>query len=47
MDLFVQALALDRYLGGTGMRRPFAVFRTSVVDGTGYLDVFQWLMAAT
>ena len=42
MELFVQQLDLQKYLG-TESRRPFALFGTSVVSGSGYLDVFQWL----
>jgi hypothetical protein len=42
MDEVVEALELQRYLGATAPR-PFALFGTSVVDGTGYPEVFQWL----
>jgi len=42
MDAIVQALDLGGYLSN-GAKRPFALFQTSVVDGSGYPEAFQWL----
>ena len=42
MEAIVQALDLGGYLSN-GAKRPFALFQTSVVDGSGYPEAFQWL----
>jgi len=34
---------LEKYLSEEKDKRPFQVFRTSIIDGIGYGDAFKWL----